>query len=82
MPEALRFLLLALAISAAAVLAAPLSVTPVSAEKAKTDADPCAGTKAKSACKNAEAVRGLLRTSDPPSDKAKPGKSGEGVLTK
>jgi hypothetical protein len=90
MPEMLRFLFLVLAISAPAVLAAPPSVTPAFAEKAKTD--PCADTKMKSACKNSEAVRSLLRTSDPPpdkskadaskTDKSKAEKSGEGVLAK
>lgn len=48
----------------------------------KTTADPCAGDRMKSACKNMEATRSLLRTAPPPSKKPSDAGSGAKSLAK
>jgi hypothetical protein len=69
-------------------LAALLSAGAANAEKAKspppksTTADPCAGDRMKSACKNMEATRSLLRTAPPPSKKPSDAGSGAKSLAK
>jgi hypothetical protein len=70
-------------LAAAALLL--LLASPVQAEQAKAPApkeEPCANSKMKSACKNSEATRSLLRTAPQDQPKSNSDKSSGGTLAK
>ncbi|MEX2128047.1 MAG: hypothetical protein WD871_07360 [Xanthobacteraceae bacterium] len=83
MTKLIQMLSLAFALAVGAVLLSP-TVSPgaQAEEKAKSPpqpkSDPCAGDRMKSACKNSEATRSLLRTQPPPSTKSSTGSNSGG----